>query len=183
MVLPRTMLSLVIIAVFASSVESFSPIATYGINVHHPAAATTSRRRRRQQPHSTALSMALTLYGSPGSRSPLVNWAAYELNVPLEAGDLSKNPHPFGQIPCLADDGDVVVFESGAILNYLQSKANNDKVLHGDARAAAVTSWIAWTNASLDPICFLENNGRVWVSYIILPFTRLQISLHLLHMY
>lgn len=105
--------------------------------------------------------MALTLYGSPGSRSPLVNWAAYELNVPLEAGDLSKNPHPFGQIPCLTDDGNVVVFESGAILNYLQSKANNDKVLHGDARAAAVTSWIAWANASLDPICFLENNGRV----------------------
>lgn len=91
-----------------------------------------------------------------------MNWAAHELNVPLVAGDLSKNPHPFGQIPCLTDDDDgVVVFESGAILNYLQSKAGINKILHGDARTAAVISWIAWANASLDPICFLERDGRV----------------------
>ena len=62
---------------------------------------------------ATSLQMALTLYGSPGSRSPLCNWAALELNLPLEAGDLSRNPHPFGQIPCLTDDNDVLVFESG----------------------------------------------------------------------
>jgi len=106
--------------------------------------------------------MTLTLYGSSGSRSPLVNWAANELNIPLEAGDLSKNPHPFGQIPCLTDDNGVVVFESGAILNYLQSKAN-DKGIHGDAKSAAVTSWISWANASLDPICFLETpDGKVY---------------------
>jgi glutathione S-transferase len=110
---------------------------------------------------SSSLSMTLTLYGSSGSRSPLVNWAANELNIPLEAGDLSKNPHPFGQIPCLTDDNGVVVFESGAILNYLQSKAN-DKGIHGDAKYAAVTSWISWANASLDPICFLETpDGKV----------------------
>ncbi len=109
----------------------------------------------------TSLSMTLTLYGSSGSRSPLVNWAANELNIRLEAGDLSKNPHPFGQIPCLTDDNGVVVFESGAILNYLQSKAN-DKGIHGDAKSAAVTSWISWANASLDPICFLETpDGKV----------------------
>ena len=105
--------------------------------------------------------MALTLYGSPGSRSPLVNWAALELKIPLQAGDLSKNPHPFGQIPCLTDYNDVLVFESGAILNYLQSKADG-KGLSEDARSAAVTSWIAWANASLDPICFLETpQGKV----------------------
>jgi len=105
--------------------------------------------------------MALTLYGSQGSRSPLVNWAAEELNLTLEAGDLSKNPHPFGQIPCLAD-GECVVFESGAILNYLQSKADK-KGIQDDAKSAAVASWIAWANASLDPICFLETpEGKVY---------------------
>ena len=105
--------------------------------------------------------MALTLYGSPGSRSPLCNWAANELDLKLEAGDLSKNPHPFGQIPCLTDDNNVMVFESGAILNYLQSKADK-KGIHDDAKAAAITSWIAWANASLDPICFLETpEGKV----------------------
>lgn len=82
------------------------------------------------------------------------------MNLPLVAGDLSKNPHPFGQIPCLTDDDDVMVFESGAILNYLQSKAKDKK----DAKAlAAVMSWIAWANASLDPICFLETpEGKVY---------------------
>lgn len=90
---------------------------------------------------NSALSMALTLYGSPGSRSPLVNWAANELGISLESGDLSKNPHPFGQIPCLTDDNDVLVFESGAILNYLQSKAAK-KGIYDDKKLAAVTSWI-----------------------------------------
>lgn len=77
------------------------------------------------------------------------------------AKDLSKNPHPFGQIPCLTDDDDVVVFESGAILNYLQSKADK-KGMAGNARSAEVASWISWANASLDPICFLETpEGKV----------------------
>lgn len=112
-----------------------------------------------QRAPCTSLSMTITLYGSPGSRSPLVNWAALELKIPLQAGDLSKNPHPFGQIPCLTDDNDVLVFESGAILNYLQSKVDGQGIQ--DKRSAAITSWIAWANASLDPICFLENDGKV----------------------
>lgn len=105
--------------------------------------------------------MALTLYGSQGSRSPLCNWAAYELNVDLNMGDLSRNPHPFGQIPCLVDeDADATVFESGAILNYLDSVA--DASLTKKERAM-VLSWIAWANASLDPICFLETpDGKVY---------------------
>ncbi len=152
--------SLPILALFfAPLVAPFSSDFIGSAQLHRfvPATSTTT----------TTLSMALTLYGSPGSRSPLVNWAAHELNLPLVAGDLSKNPHPFGQIPCLTDDSDsdgggvVVVFESGAILNYLISKAGNNKVLHGDARTAAVISWIAWANASLDPICFLERDGKV----------------------
>lgn len=54
-----------------------------------------------------------------------------------------------------------MVFESGAILNYLQSKAI-DRGIHGDKKASAITSWIAWANASLDPICFLETpDGKV----------------------
>jgi len=118
--------------------------------------------------------MALTLYGSQGSRSPLVNWAADELNLTIESGDLSKNPHPFGQIPCLTDDNDVVVFESGAILNYLQSKADK-KGMHDDATSAAVASWISWANASLDPICFLETpEGKVYDTGLRSPNRRIE---------
>ena len=60
----------------------------------------------------------VTLWGSPGSRSPLVDWYLHELDVPFDAkspGD-PNNPHPFGQIPALRD-GDVEVFESGVHLD------------------------------------------------------------------
>jgi len=109
---------------------------------------------------STALSMSLTLYGHPGTRSPLVNWACHELGVDFTMGDLSANPHPFGQIPCLTDDDDkVVLFESGAILQYLNYYHSSLT----KQQTAAITSWITWANASLDPICFLETpEGKVY---------------------
>ena len=110
---------------------------------------------------SSALRMGLTLYGSQGSRSPLVNWGAYELGLSLTmAPDLGRNPHPFGQMPCLVDeDSDATLFESGAILTYLQGKADEGVP---EARTGSILSWIAWANASLDPICFLETpEGKV----------------------
>ena len=114
---------------------------------------------------------AAVLYGHPGTRSPLVNWAAEEVGFELTmAPDLGKNPHPFGQLPCLVvlpvdDDKDkkdntVVVFESGAILQYIHSKTNGSQ---SPSKQAAITSWITWANASLDPICFLETpEGKVY---------------------
>lgn len=109
----------------------------------------------------TALDMGAVLYGSQGSRSPLVNWGASEIGVSIEMGDLSKNPHPFKQIPALTDDDDVLVFESGAILQYLYNKNAADK--DSSKRSAAITSWILWANATLDPICFLETpDGKVY---------------------
>ena len=108
----------------------------------------------------------LTLYGHPGSRSPLINWACFELGFEITvAADLSKNPHPFGQLPCLTDKDDVVIFESGAILLYLQQYycANEQSLSLTKEQLASITSWIVWANASLDPICFLETpNGKVY---------------------
>ena len=118
---------------------------------------------------------AAVLYGHPGTRSPLVNWAAEEVGFELTmAPDLGKNPHPFGQLPCLEvvvlddddkdkkkeEDNTVVVFESGAILQYIHSKTNGSQ---SPSKQAAITSWITWANASLDPICFLETpEGKVY---------------------
>jgi glutathione S-transferase len=74
-------------------------------------------------------------------------------------GDLSKNPHPFGQLPCVTDSDGVLLFESGAILQYL----NFEYAKLPKAQLAAVISWITWANASLDPICFLETpEGKVY---------------------
>jgi glutathione S-transferase len=110
-------------------------------------------------PSDTALTMALTLYGHPGTRSPLCNWAANEIGISLAAGDLSRNPHPFGQIPCLTDDDNVLVFESGAILIYLLDNVQN----LSKSERAAIIAWITWANASLDSVCFLETpEGKVY---------------------
>jgi glutathione S-transferase len=107
------------------------------------------------------LSMSLTLYGHPGTRSPLVNWACHELAVEFSMGDLSQNPHPFGQIPSLTDADDVLLFESGAILQYLNTNYSPSTLTK--KQLAAITSWITWANASLDPICFLETpDGKVY---------------------
>jgi glutathione S-transferase len=83
-----------------------------------------------------------------------------ELQLDYDMGDLSNNPHPFGQIPCLTDDdNDVMIFESAAILIYLSSVSSQEAT---KKQEAAVLSWVAWANASLDPICFLETpNGIV----------------------
>ena len=67
------------------------------------------------------MSSSLVLYGSQGSRSPLVNWYLHEIDIPFTMGNRVENPHPFGQIPCLKD-GETVIFESGAILMYLADK-------------------------------------------------------------
>lgn len=64
------------------------------------------------------------LWGHPGTRSPLVNWYLHEVGCTFEEylPNHPDNPHPFGQVPALADDGGVEIFESGAILLYLSDK-------------------------------------------------------------
>eukprot|EP00550_Attheya_septentrionalis_P010424 CAMPEP_0198298722 /NCGR_PEP_ID=MMETSP1449-20131203/41904_1 /TAXON_ID=420275 /ORGANISM="Attheya septentrionalis, Strain CCMP2084" /LENGTH=261 /DNA_ID=CAMNT_0044000065 /DNA_START=38 /DNA_END=823 /DNA_ORIENTATION=+ len=118
--------------------------------------------RHAPSKQSSALSMSLKLYGSQGSRSPLVNWGAYELGLDLTMGNLGENPHPFGQIPCLVDtESGATLFESGACLNYLENVANVNGATSKER--GAILSWIAWANASLDPICFLETpDGKVY---------------------
>lgn len=110
---------------------------------------------------------ALKLYGTQTSRSPLVNWYLHEINIPFEVVDprgssplnlfglanAPVNPHPFGQVPCLDDDG-LVVFESGAILMYLSDKYGPNNT---PERRAQTSSWITWANSCLDPILFKEN--------------------------
>ena len=168
----RLTVFIVAFAATASTVTAFlsassrpAVIVNSGSCIHFP---TTTTKQTTKQTSTTSLAMTLTLYGSRGSRSPLVNWAAAELNIPLSmAKDLSKNPHPFGQIPCLTDDSNnnAMIFESGAILTYLQSIADAKKNQDGkaiSATTASVISWIAWANASLDPVCFLETpEGKV----------------------
>ena len=109
----------------------------------------------------------LVLFGSPGSRSPLVNWYMHELDLAFEERPPhdSANPHPFGQIPALVDRDEAApfgrVFESGAILAYL-GDAFDPNLRASPARRADALKWIVWANASLDPCLFIEDaRGRV----------------------
>lgn len=139
--------------------SAFVAPATTTITKMNGAASASSA----QTGSSTLLMAGLTLYGSQGSRSPLVNWGAKEVDVTITmAKNMQENPHPFKQIPCLVDDNDVLVFESGAILQYIYSVSSASKT-DSPKRQAAITSWISWANASLDPICFLETpDGKVY---------------------
>lgn len=50
------------------------------------------------------------LWGSQGTRSPLVNWYLYEIGASFQDKGIMNNPNPFGSVPCLRD-GDQVIFE------------------------------------------------------------------------
>ena len=95
--------------------------------------------------------MGPKLHGSQQSRSPLVNWFAYEAGIELEMQAPRPSKHPFQQVPFLTDDDGVEVFESGAILLYLADaygKASSAK------ERAAYTKWVVWSNSELDGLCF-----------------------------
>lgn len=109
--------------------------------------------------------MALTLYGSPRSRTMRVLWMAAELDlefehVPLEWNDPAlKTPaflalNPSGAIPTLVDDG-FALSESLAINLYLAkrySPARAGGLYPRDAgREAQVWRWSLWAQGHLEP--------------------------------
>jgi len=96
-------------------------------------------------------SEAVVLHGTPQSRSPLVNWYAYEANIPLTMAPPRPSNHPFGQVPFLTDDDGVEVFESGAILLYLADMYGG---VSTPQQRAAFTKWVVWSNSELDGLCF-----------------------------
>ena len=102
--------------------------------------------------------MSATLYGTPGSRTQIVEWVALELGVKLDSITLTQptrdSPeyravHPFGKIPgCKAADGKTGIFESGAIMLYIADLAGS--LPTPEARGAAA-AWVMWANATMWP--------------------------------
>lgn len=171
-IMSNTLRSTVVLALFLG-VFLLVPALDVAAFVPHPALGTrriTAVSTAGVQSDTEETAAVTIIYGHPGTRSPLVNWACEELGIPYEMGDLRQNPHPFGQLPCL-QEGNAVLFESGAILQYLSQKYANDL---NHEESASVTSWITWANASLDPICFLETpDGKVYDTGIGKPNKRI----------
>jgi glutathione S-transferase len=77
----------------------------------------------------------LKLHFAPNSRAGRIVWLLEELELPYELNRMDFHPkdlksdehrarHPLGRVPVL-DDGDVSIFESGAIVEYILARHKN----------------------------------------------------------
>jgi glutathione S-transferase len=110
----------------------------------------------------------IKLYGGVRTRASIVRWYLEELAIPYEfikldlaAGEQLQPAllelNPFGKVPVLVD-GDFALFESGAILLYLDRQ-------YGDPDAsiehqALLAQWTLFANATLGPGIFGEHRDR-----------------------
>lgn len=94
------------------------------------------------------------------ARDMRVRWAFEEVNQPygtrLVSFSAMKAPahralHPFGQIPTY-EDGDLVLFESGAIVFHIAQRRAGLLPADGHARARAITWMFAALNTVEPPI-------------------------------
>jgi len=77
----------------------------------------------------------LTLHFAPNSRAGRIVWLLEELGLPYKLNRMDFHPkdlksdehrarHPLGRVPVL-DDGDISIFESGAIVEYVLERHKN----------------------------------------------------------
>ncbi len=77
----------------------------------------------------------LTLHFAPNSRAGRIVWLLEELQLPYKLNRMDFHPkdlksdehrarHPLGRVPVL-DDGDIRIFESGAIIEYIVERHKN----------------------------------------------------------
>jgi glutathione S-transferase len=103
----------------------------------------------------------ITLYHAPMSRSVRVRWLLEELGLPhqVETRALAelKQPehvalHPLGKVPVLVD-GDLVLLESGAIVQYLLESYGHGRLEPklGSPERPAFLQWIHFAEATLTP--------------------------------
>ena len=106
----------------------------------------------------------LKLYGGARSRASIVKWYLEEIGVPYEFVmlDMQAGAHlqpeyleinPIGKVPAIVD-GDLKLWESGAILLYLAQKYG--KIPGSLEQQAEIVQWVMFANASLGPGIFTE---------------------------
>eukprot|EP00884_Botryococcus_braunii_P011802 jgi/Botrbrau1/20622/Bobra.113_1s0047.1 len=121
-----------------------------------PFAAATRRLPRMQT------KAELTLYTNPRSRGKILEWYLEELGTPYARNELSYEArdhkadwflkiNPMGKLPALTD-GDLKLFESGALLLYVADKYD-PSVTTPEQRALAA-QWVLFANATLGPGMF-----------------------------
>ncbi len=105
--------------------------------------------------------MAITLYGTSGSRALRSIWAIEEVgvdyeHVPTSFRADSKTPeylaiNPNGRVPALRD-GDLTLFESMAINLYLARTYGGDLYPADPADQARAVQWSVWGISEIEPL-------------------------------
>lgn len=141
------------------------------ISLPAPLRHTVSTRRVCAR-SAMAASSKITLYSNPRTRGQVVEWCAHACPVPtsisrrrrylkelgvafdLRVLDLAAKEqktdwfleiNPFGKLPAL-QDGDVTLFESGAILLYLAETCGGADTA---AKRAELAKWILFANSTM----------------------------------
>ena len=95
----------------------------------------------------------LKVHFAPNSRAGRVIWLLEELKLPYEVNRMDFHPkdlksdehrsrHPLGRIPVL-DDGDVRIYESGAIVEYVLERHKNGN-LKPDVSSNTYPNYLQW---------------------------------------
>jgi len=105
----------------------------------------------------------LKLHFAPNSRAGRIVWLLEELELPYELNKMSFHPrdlksdehrkrHPLGRIPVL-DDGDVSIYESGAIVDYILERHRNGglKPAVDDPRFPTYLQWFHYCEGMVMP--------------------------------
>lgn len=105
----------------------------------------------------------MKLYFAPNSRAVRVAWLLEELELPYEvqkfslgAREMREAPylakHPMGRVPAL-EDGEITLFESGAIVQYILAKYGKGRFVPEmqTAEFAAYLQWFHYAEGMIMP--------------------------------
>ena len=102
----------------------------------------------------------IKLYHAPLTRSIRIYWLLEELGLPYELSIVKFTPGktpfaqatPYGKVPAI-EDGDVVMIESGAILEYILEKYGQGRLAPAPGTAArpAFLQWVYFSEATVLP--------------------------------
>jgi len=106
----------------------------------------------------------MQLFWSPKTRSIRAVWMLEELGVPYDrvkidihdpvskSNETLRLASPMGKVPAL-EDGDVHIWDSGAICGYLADQYPQKKLAPpiGDSQRASYLMWLMFTNSVIEP--------------------------------
>jgi glutathione S-transferase len=122
----------------------------------------------------------IKLYGGPRSRASIVQWYLEELGLPYEqiSLDMQAGEHrqpdylainPMGKVPAIID-GEMTLWESGAILLYLADKYGDEAKT--PEQRAQLNQWILFANATLGPGIFVPDRREQEMPKLLSPLNR-----------